>query len=92
MTDLTTLAQWAPILGVLGLMGALVLYMYVSRQSQGNDVMAGLAQQIHEGAMAFLRREYSVLSVFVLVVAALLWWAIGMKTSLAYITGALSSV
>src|SRR5690606_24574504 len=46
----------------------------------------------HEGAMAFLRREYSVLAVFVIVVAAALWWAIGMKTSLAYITGALSSV
>lgn len=92
VTDLTTLAQWAPLLGGLGLVGALVLYLYVSRQSQGNDVMAGLAQQIHEGAMAFLRREYSVLTVFVIVVAGLLWWAIGPKTSMAYITGALSSV
>ncbi len=90
--DLTTLAQGAPILGVLGLLGALVLYLYVKRQSTGNDVMAGLADQIHEGAMAFLRREYSVLAVFVLLVAAALWWAIGMKTSLAYMTGAISSV
>ena len=92
MTDLTTMAQWAPLLGVLGLLGALVLYLYVKRQSTGTETMAGLAQQIHEGAMAFLRREYSVLAVFVIVVAAALWWAIGMKTSLAYITGALSSV
>ena len=92
MTDLTNLAQWAPLLGVIGLLGALVLYLYVNKQSTGNDVMADLADRIHEGAMAFLRREYSVLAVFVLVVAALLWLAIGSKTSMAYITGALSSV
>ncbi len=92
MTDLTTLAQWAPILGAVGLLGALVLYLYVNRQSAGTDVMKGLADQIHEGAMAFLRREYSVLAVFVIVVALLLWWAIGDKTAIAYVTGALSSV
>ncbi|HEU5210539.1 MAG TPA: sodium-translocating pyrophosphatase [Longimicrobiales bacterium] len=92
MTDLTTLAQWAPILGVIGLLGALVLYLYVSRQSAGTDVMQDLADQIHEGAMAFLRREYSVLAIFVIVVAALLGWAIGWTTAIAYVTGALSSV
>src|SRR5688572_22025327 len=66
--------------------------MYINRQSAGTDVMIDIAARIHEGAMAFLRREYSVLAVFVVVVAGLLWWAIGMETSLAYVTGALSSV
>ncbi len=99
MTDLTTLAQWAPILGVIGLLAALVLYLYISRQSAGTDVMKDLADQIHEGAMAFLRREYSVLAIFVLIVAVLLYFAIGtvdpeagFPTALAYITGAVCSV
>ena len=92
MTELTALAQWSPIVGLIGLLGALVLYTYINRQSAGNDLMAELASRIHEGAMAFLRREYSVLVIFVVIVAALLWWAIGMQTALAYITGALSSV
>jgi K(+)-stimulated pyrophosphate-energized sodium pump len=90
--DLSTLGQWSPIFGVIGLLGALILYLYIIRQSAGTDVMIDIAARIQEGAMAFLRREYSVLAVFVVVVAGLLWWAIGMHTSFAYVTGALSSV
>ncbi|HEX6134736.1 MAG TPA: sodium-translocating pyrophosphatase [Longimicrobiales bacterium] len=92
MTELTALAQWSPIVGLVGLVGALALYVYINRQSSGTDLMAELADRIHEGAMAFLRREYSVLAIFVIIVAALLFWALGMETALAYISGALSSV
>jgi K(+)-stimulated pyrophosphate-energized sodium pump len=90
--DTTALAQWSPIAGLIGLLGALALFLYVNRQSSGTDLMVELAGRIQEGAMAFLRREYSVLAVFVVIVAALLWLAIGMNTSLAYLSGALSSV
>ena len=56
--------------------------------------MIDLAEQIHDGAMAFLRREYTVLAVFVVVVAILLWLAVGEAPcpALAYVFGALSSV
>ena len=90
--DLTSWAQASPLLGLIGLLGALTLFLYVRRQSTGTDVMAELADRIHEGAMAFLRREYSVLVGFVIIVAALLWLAIDMLTAFAYVTGALSSV
>jgi K(+)-stimulated pyrophosphate-energized sodium pump len=89
---MSTFVQLAPILGLVGLVGALVLYLYVSRQNAGSDEMQEIAARIHEGAMAFLRREYTVLAVFLLVVAALLFWALSFLTSLAYITGALSSI
>ena len=92
MTDLSTLGQWSAIFGVIGLLGALILYLYIARQSAGTDVMIDIAARIHEGAMAFLRREYSVLAVFVIAITGLLWLAIGMETSLAYVSGALSSV
>ena len=92
MTDLTTLATWSPLAGLLGLLVALGLYMYVRGQPTGNDLMRDLEAQIHAGAMAFLRREYSVLAVFLLVVAVLLYLAISQLTALAYITGALSSM
>jgi K(+)-stimulated pyrophosphate-energized sodium pump len=89
---MTGLALWSPIVGLLGLIGALVLYMYIKRQSSGTDIMVEIADRIEEGAMAFLRREYMVLAVFVVAVTGLLWWAISLQTSLAYVTGALSSV
>ncbi|MBI4408082.1 MAG: sodium-translocating pyrophosphatase [Gemmatimonadetes bacterium] len=73
-------------------MVALVLFLYIRRQPAGSEVMQEIAGRIHEGAMAFLRREYSVLAVFVVVVAALLWLVLGKLTAIAYVTGALSSV
>jgi K(+)-stimulated pyrophosphate-energized sodium pump len=87
--ELTWLA--AP-LGLVGLMIALGTYFYVRRQPPGNEVMRGLAEQIEVGAMAFLRREYSVLAVFVLVVGGLLWLAIGVGTAGAFLFGAIASM
>src|SRR5690606_8434780 len=60
--------------------------------SAGNEVMRDIASQIEIGAMAFLRREYSVLAVFIVVVAVLLGVAIGPWTAAAFIGGALSSM
>ncbi len=89
--DFVALTSGAWILGVIGLLIALVIYLYVKKQPSGSDLMIDLAEQIHEGAMTFLRREYTVLAIFVLVVAGLLAWAIGVASSLAYIAGAVSS-
>ncbi|MXV94922.1 MAG: sodium-translocating pyrophosphatase, partial [Gemmatimonadetes bacterium] len=84
--------DWAWAFGALGLFAALLVYRYVVRQPQGTDMMSDLAGQIHDGAMAFLRREYTVLAVFVAVVAVLLYLAIGGPSALAYVAGAASSV
>ena len=84
--------DWSWVAGALGLLAALVVYRYLVRQPQGNEVMSDLADQIHDGAMAFLRREYTVLAGFVAVVAVLLFVAIGQASALAYIAGAGSSV
>ena len=92
MSDLVSLANWAWAFGILGLAAAGAVFTYVKRQDPGSDLMVDLADQIHDGAMAFLRREYAVLSVFVVAVAALLAWAIPGWTWVAYVSGAASSV
>ena len=84
--------EWAWAFGALGLFAALLVYRYVVRQPEGTDMMSDLAGQIHDGAMAFLRREYTVLAGFVAVVAVLLYLAIGGPSALAYVAGAGSSV
>ena len=92
MIELLDLTDWSWAAGAVGLLAALVVYRYMVAQPGGNRVMTDLAEQIHDGAMAFLRREYTVLAVFVLVVAALIFLAIGQPTALAYVAGAASSV
>ncbi|HUF75685.1 MAG TPA: sodium-translocating pyrophosphatase [Longimicrobiales bacterium] len=92
MTDFVAFTDWAWLLGILGLTVAGGIYGYVKKQPAGTDVMIEIGEQIHDGAMAFLRREYMVLSGFVVVVAVLLGIAIGWLSAGAYVFGALSSV
>jgi K(+)-stimulated pyrophosphate-energized sodium pump len=82
----------APTLGTAGLLIAFVLYRYVVAQPAGSSAMIEIAEAIHAGAMAFLRREYSILVGFIVVVAALLSFVIGMRTALAFAAGALCSM
>ena len=92
MIDFIAIADWAWVLGLLGLALAGLTYGYVKRQPPGTEVMIDIGEQIHDGAMAFLRREYTVLAVFVAVVAGLLSLAIGTTPAVAYVFGALTSV
>lgn len=86
------LAYLAWPIGVVGLISSLLLYGYVRKQPEGTDVMRSIAAQIETGAMAFLRRQYSVLVMFIVVVAALLTYAINGPTALAFVSGAISSM
>ena len=61
-----------PAAGVLALVFAAYKSSWVKSQDAGDEKMQTIAGHIHEGAMAFLNREYRVLAIFVVVVAALL--------------------
>jgi len=61
-----------PVMGLIGLLYTFVKFNWVSKQDAGNDRMKEIAQYIQEGAMAFLRAEYKVLTYFGIVVAILL--------------------
>ena len=61
-----------PAAGVLALLFAAFKSSWVKKQDAGDEKMQTIAGHIHEGAMAFLNREYRVLAVFVAVVAVLL--------------------
>jgi K(+)-stimulated pyrophosphate-energized sodium pump len=80
------------LLGLVGLIFALGLFLSVLRQPGGNKLMQELSEKIHRGAMVFLRREYSILAVFILIVFALLLWHIGLWTGVAFISGACCSM
>ena len=85
-------SNMAAIFGIAGLILAAAIYSWISKQPDGNDLMRKLAGQIHEGAMVFLKREYKILAIFVVVVFILLSVAISAKTGAAFIVGAICSV
>ncbi len=82
------IAWAAPAAAVLGAAVAAYLGMWVLKQDPGNERMQEISKATQEGALAFLLREYRVLVVFALVVAAVLFFAVTPMTSVAFLTGA----
>jgi len=84
----------APVLGVVGIIIAFVIYNYIKAQPAGNERMTEIAEEIHKGAMAFLNREYKVLAIFMAVVFVLMLLApsLGWRTGVAFLGGALCSI
>ena len=81
-----------PILGVVGLVIAFVIYTLMSRASAGEDKVRGIAEQIHLGAMVFMHREYKMLLAFAAVlVVGILVSPLGTNTAIAFVAGAVSS-
>ena len=78
--------------GFAGLVMAWLMYRFVKKQPSGNDVMRDLASAIHDGSMTFLRREYSYLIPFLIVVALLLSLLLNWSTALAYLFGGTCSI
>jgi len=58
--------------GVIGLVGAGMMAGSVMRRDEGNELIRSIGRLIQEGAMAFLKREYAILSMFVVVVTVVL--------------------
>jgi K(+)-stimulated pyrophosphate-energized sodium pump len=61
-----------PAMGIVGLLYTFVKFAWVSKQDAGNDRMKEISNYIAEGAMAFLKAEYKILTYFVIVAALLL--------------------
>ena len=78
--------------GLVGLVIAFVLYQQVNKVKIDNEIVADITDEIQKGAMAFLFAEYKVLSIFVVVVGAVLAWLNDLDTAIAFFAGAIASV
>src|SRR5579872_3683811 len=61
-----------PIMGVIGLLYTFIKFSWVSKQDPGTERMQEISRYIAEGAMAFLKAEWKILSYFVILAAILL--------------------
>ncbi len=64
----------------------------IDKTDAGTPKMQEIASAIREGAMAFLKAEYSVLAIFVIILTGLLWKFLDQQTAIAFIVGAIFSV
>ena len=97
MTDINTYLWAVLITGVLALIYAAWKTNWINKQDQGTERMILIGKSIAEGAMAFLKAEYKILGIFVVVVALLLGITNAGRTdssaliSLSFIVGAFAS-
>lgn len=86
------LVDYAWLFGAGGLIIAGFIFLYISKQPDGNDKMRDIAQKIHAGAMAYLRRQYTILVIFIVIIFFALLYGLGIQTAIAYVGGAISSM
>jgi len=77
-----------PICALIGLLYAGVCYSRMNKESPGDAVMQKIAAAIHLGAMTYLKRQYTAIAVFVVVLAIILAIAISPLTAVCYVVGA----
>ncbi|MCK5037327.1 MAG: sodium-translocating pyrophosphatase [Candidatus Sabulitectum sp.] len=81
-----------PLVAILAGIVAFLIFLSVKKKPQGTDQMKKLASMIHSGAMTYLKTQYKILFLFVIVVAALLFFGVNRATSIAFVAGAIFSM
>jgi len=79
-----------PVLGVAGLAVAFLIFRSLLKRSGGEDRVAEISEEIHQGAMVFMRRELRLIALFAVVMGLLLLFKDPWE-SLAFFCGALAS-
>lgn len=81
-----------PILGVVGLVCALIIYMLVKKYPEGDSKIKKIADAIHAGAMVFMNREYKMLAIFAgILLIGIYFSPLGFDTALSFTVGAVAS-
>ena len=70
-----------PAFGIVGLIVAFIIYGLVLRYDEGPENIKKIADAIPEGAMVFMRREYTMLALFAGVLLVILYFALGTDTA-----------
>ena len=80
-----------PLLGLIGMIAAYIVYTLVMKYPDGEDKVKKIGDQIHRGALAFMKTEYTYLLMFMSVLVVLVWLGLGMHSAIAVIVGAACS-
>ena len=84
---------YVPILtGIIAIVVVYLISRGILSKDPGNDKMKEVSGYIEEGALSFLKKEYSYLAVFIIIVALAIWIFLQFETAIAFVVGALFSI
>jgi K(+)-stimulated pyrophosphate-energized sodium pump len=85
------LLLFAPVCAVLGLIFAAYSFISMKREPAGNELMQKIAGAIRLGSMVYLKRQYTAIAIFVVLLAIVLALVISPLTAVCFIVGAVLS-
>ena len=80
-----------PLLGLFGMLAAFFVYTLVMKYPDGEDKVKKIGDQIHNGALAFMKTEYKYLLIFIVVLVVLTQIFLTTATAIAVVVGAFCS-
>ena len=86
--------EYIPVIAVslIGLLFAAYLYVKNASIKVTNPRMAEIAGYIQDGAMAYLKRQYIVLTAFIVIMFVILLLVLNVETAICFVVGALFSI
>ena len=67
------------------------LALWLKKQPAGDAGMVEISKAIQEGSMAYLNRQYKTVAVVAVILAAVIWFALGAPVALAFLVGGIAS-
>jgi len=91
---MSNLSIIVPVVGAAALLTAMFMSSWVKKNNAGSSEMQKIASYIREGAMAFLMREYKIISIFIVIMFLVLTFlpGLGFKMAICFLVGALFSI
>jgi K(+)-stimulated pyrophosphate-energized sodium pump len=77
--------------GAAAIVYGILSMSWVLRQPQGNERMREIAAAVQQGASAYLNRQYTTIAIVGVVLFAIMWIALGAKTAVGFLIGAVCS-
>ena len=91
MSEVSELLYWAPVCAAVGIVFAIILWLRISKAETGTKEMVEISNAVREGAMTFLKREYSYLAIFVVILFVVIGFLLNWPTAISFLIGAIFS-